>query len=183
MADISKYNLETLDAIADDLKDIDTKVSKMVQDTQNYLGDVDFRVYQHFLSDFSGTMGANSTLYNSNRNTSGVETWLRDLNDEVRKIDGSQPGPETSDIDGDVTGGTGGGDGANLGTDGIGSDMDDGTSEIKGVKFTPDPAEWDKLTPGEKEAFVKKLKQAGYTDEEIKKIIVVKNKIVNIVAR
>ena len=175
MSNLQKYSVEKLDGVAVDIDDIISNSETVLNNANSFYGSLDTRITEYFRDDLSPILNSIMNLRNNNKIASQAGNWLRGVNEEVRATEERTKNmiPSSGGVGGgDLgTGGGVGSGGAALGSYAIGSDLELGSANIGGATYNIDPREWNKMPASTKETFVKKLKQAGYTDKQIKDII------------
>ena len=172
--DEKKYDFDKLDLTAEDIDNIIKWAGESVDASNDFNNKSDLRVHGYFASKYSALSKTTGMLNSSQKSANGTGDWLRDLNNEARGVEqkNKENNPSKTGVSGSgPASGGGAGGGADLsGLGGVSSSLIGGTSAISGLEYTIDPKAWDALSAGEKEIIIKKLKEVGYTDDEIKKI-------------
>jgi len=160
------------DTIADNIEQINQAVD------QAY-ADIDSRVSRKFASIFGKINRTNDNLRNEISDIDGYNKWLTSTLQDFSATDaGTQriaDSIDTKDIDAGLEKtGTGSGDAALGGLGAIGAGIDGAIGGLGSAdgreEFRLDPEKWAALPAATKDAIEAKLKELGFTDEEIKKI-------------
>lgn len=173
----SIYNDDELNDLAENSSKISQNLEAISKDTTSYYDKIDSRILRKFSDTFSQINNYNGKIQNDIDN---IETYGNWLNQTLEDYTGTRTSvedmtPDLSDISADV-GDTSLGEGdASLKdlssiSSIIGSTVGGLGSADKAEQFPLDPEAWDNLSGSEKEAIVKKLKELGFTDEEINNI-------------
>ena len=171
------YNEDELNDLAEKSSKISQNLEAISKDTTSYYNKIDSRILRKFSDTFSQINNYNGKIQNDIDN---IETYGNWLNQTLEDYTGTRTSvedmtPDLSDISADV-GDTSLGEGdASLKdlssiSSIIGSTVGGLGSADKAEQFPLDPEAWDNLSGSEKEAIVKKLKELGFTDEEINNI-------------
>ena len=171
------YNEDELNGLVENSSKISQNLEAISNDTTSYYDKIDSRILRKFSDTFSQINDFNGKIQDDIDNIDTYGNWLNQtLNDYTgtrTNVEGMTP--DLSDISADV-GDTSLGEGdASLKdlssiSSIIGSTVGGLGSADKAEQFPLDPEAWDKLSGSEKEAIVKKLKELGFTDEEINNI-------------
>ena len=166
------YDFDSLEGVTQAITDIDQESNTALEIVEDVLN-IDPRVLEYF-EDFNEIKKKKRNLSDSHRDIGQAYDYfdesVEDANTTNERKKASNP-ERASTGSGDVGKGGGTGPGASADATKIDSKLGDGTNNINGVNYSPNPETWANLPSGEKETFIKKLKQVGYTDEEIQKII------------
>lgn len=173
----SIYNDDELNDLAEKSSKISQNLEAISKDTTSYYNKIDSRILRKFSDTFSQINNYNGKIQNDIDN---IETYGNWLNQTLEDYTGTRTSvedmtPDLSDISADV-GDTSLGEGdASLKdlssiSSIIGSTVGGLGSADKAEQFPLDPEAWGNLSGSEKEAIVKKLKELGFTDEEINNI-------------
>ena len=171
------YNEDELNDLAEKSSKISQNLEAISKDTTSYYNKIDSRILRKFSDTFSQINNYNGKIQNDIDN---IETYGNWLNQTLEDYTGTRTSvedmtPDLSDISADV-GDTSLGEGdASLKdlssiSSIIGSTVGGLGSADKAEQFPLDPEAWGNLSGSEKEAIVKKLKELGFTDEEINNI-------------
>lgn len=171
------YNEDELNDLAEKSSKISQNLEAISKDTTSYYNKIDSRILRKFSDTFSQINNYNGKIQNDIDN---IETYGNWLNQTLEDYTGTRTSvedmtPDLSDISADV-GDTSLGEGdASLKdlssiSSIIGSTVGGLGSADKAEQFPLDPEAWSNLSGSEKEAIVKKLKELGFTDEEINNI-------------
>lgn len=171
------YNEDELNDLAEKSSKISQNLEAISKDTTSYYNKIDSRILRKFSDTFSQINNYNGKIQNDIDN---IETYGNWLNQTLEDYTGTRTSvedmtPDLSDISADV-GDTSLGEGdASLKdlssiSSIIGSTVGGLGSADKAEQFHLDPEAWGNLSGSEKEAIVKKLKELGFTDEEINNI-------------
>ena len=171
------YNEDELNGLVENSSKISQNLEAISNDTTSYYDKIDSRILRKFSDTFSQINDFNGKIQDDIDNIDTYGNWLNQtLNDYTgtrTNVEGMTP--DLSDISADV-GDTSLGEGdASLKdlssiSSIIGSTVGGLGSADKAEQFPLDPEAWDNLSGSEKEAIVKKLKELGFTDEEINNI-------------
>lgn len=171
------YNEDELNGLVENSSKISQNLEAISKDTTKYYNKIDSRILRKFSDTFSQINNYNGKIQNDIDNIDTYGNWL---NQTLEDYTGTRTSvedmtPDLSDISADV-GDTSLGEGdASLKdlssiSSIIGSTVGGLGSTDKAEQFPLDPEAWDNLSGSEKEAIVKKLKELGFTDEEINNI-------------
>lgn len=173
----SIYNDDELNDLAEKSSKISQNLEAISKDTTSYYNKIDSRILRKFSDTFSQINNYNGKIQNDIDNIETYGNWLNQTLEDYTGTRTSVEGmtPDLSDISADV-GDTSLGEGdASLKdlssiSSIIGSTVGGLGSADKAEQFPLDPEAWGNLSGSEKEAIVKKLKELGFTDEEINNI-------------
>lgn len=171
------YNEDELNGLVENSSKISQNLEAISKDTTKYYNKIDSRILRKFSDTFSQINNYNGKIQNDIDNIDTYGNWL---NQTLEDYTGTRTSvedmtPDLSDISADV-GDTSLGEGdASLKdlssiSSIIGSTVGGLGSADKAEQFPLDPEAWENLSGSEKEAIVKKLKELGFTDEEINNI-------------
>lgn len=171
------YNEDELNGLVENSSKISQNLEAISKDTTEYYDKIDSRILRKFSDTFSQINNYNGKIQNDIDNIDTYGNWLSQTLDDYTGTRTNVEGmtPDLSDISADV-GDTSLGEGdASLKdlssiSSIIGSTVGGLGSADKAEQFPLDPEAWDNLSGSEKEAIVKKLKELGFTDEEINNI-------------
>lgn len=151
MGDLITYNWDDLQEAAVKNENLSSDMTSTMEALQELLS-IDSRVRDKFYRSFSAARIASEDL-------EGQKT----KNDE-----------DTQHIDNSIADGIAtetGNQGSDIPTAGVDTDIGKGGDATDPTKFTVDPSVWADLPAGEKETIIKKLKELGFTDDEIQDMI------------
>lgn len=171
------YNEDELNGLVENSSKISQNLEAISKDTTKYYNKIDSRILRKFSDTFSQINNYNGKIQNDIDNVDTYGNWLSQTLDDYTGTRTNVEGmtPDLSDISADV-GDTSLGEGdASLKdlssiSSIIGSTVGGLGSADKAEQFPLDPEAWENLSGSEKEAIVKKLKELGFTDEEINNI-------------
>ena len=171
------YNEDELNGLVENSSKISQNLEAISKDTTKYYNKIDSRILRKFSDTFSQINNYNGKIQNDIDNVDTYGNWLSQTLDDYTGTRTNVEGmtPDLSDISADV-GDTSLGEGdASLKdlssiSSIIGSTVGGLGSADKAEQFPLDPEAWGNLSGSEKEAIVKKLKELGFTDEEINNI-------------
>lgn len=171
------YNEDELNGLVENSSKISQNLEAISKDTTKYYNKIDSRILRKFSDTFSQINNYNGKIQNDIDNVDTYGNWLSQTLDDYTGTRTNVEGmtPDLSDISADV-GDTSLGEGdASLKdlssiSSIIGSTVGGLGSADKAEQFPLDPEAWNNLSGSEKEAIVKKLKELGFTDEEINNI-------------
>ena len=171
------YNEDDLNGLVENSSKISQNLEAISKDTTKYYNKIDSRILRKFSDTFSQINNYNGKIQNDIDNVDTYGNWLSQTLDDYTGTRTNVEGmtPDLSDISADV-GDTSLGEGdASLKdlssiSSIIGSTVGGLGSADKAEQFPLDPEAWENLSGSEKEAIVKKLKELGFTDEEINNI-------------
>lgn len=171
------FNEDELNGLVENSSKISQNLEAISKDTTKYYNKIDSRILRKFSDTFSQINNYNGKIQNDIDNVDTYGNWLSQTLDDYTGTRTNVEGmtPDLSDISADV-GDTSLGEGdASLKdlssiSSIIGSTVGGLGSADKAEQFPLDPEAWDNLSGSEKEAIVKKLKELGFTDEEINNI-------------
>lgn len=171
------YNEDELNGLVENASKISQNLEAISKDTTKYYNKIDSRILRKFSDTFSQINNYNGKIQNDIDNVDTYGNWLSQTLDDYTGTRTNVEGmtPDLSDISADV-GDTSLGEGdASLKdlssiSSIIGSAVGGLGSADKAEQFPLDPEAWENLSGSEKEAIVKKLKELGFTDEEINNI-------------
>ena len=171
------YNEDELNGLVENSSKISQNLEAISKETTKYYNKIDSRILRKFSDTFSQINNYNGKIQNDIDNVDTYGNWLSQTLDDYTGTRTNVEGmtPDLSDISADV-GDTSLGEGdASLKdlssiSSIIGSAVGGLGSADKAEQFPLDPEAWDNLSGSEKEAIVKKLKELGFTDEEINNI-------------
>lgn len=171
------YNEDELNGLVENSSKISQNLEAISKDTTKYYNKIDSRILRKFNDTFSQINNYNGKIQNDIDNVDTYGNWLSQTLDDYTGTHTNVEGmtPDLSDISADV-GDTSLGEGdASLKdlssiSSIIGSTVGGLGSADKAEQFPLDPETWENLSGSEKEAIVKKLKELGFTDEEINNI-------------
>lgn len=171
------YNEDELNDLVENSSKISQNLEAISNDTTSYYDKIDSRILRKFSDTFSQINDFNGKIQDDIDNIDTYGNWLNQtLNDYTgtrTNVEGMTP--DLSDVSADV-GDTSLGEGdASLKdlssiSSIIGSTVGGLGSADKAEQFPLDPEAWENLSGSEKESIVKKLKELGFTDEEINNI-------------
>ena len=171
------YNDDELNRLVENSSKISQNLEAISNDTTSYYDKIDSRILRKFSDTFSQINNYNGKIQDDIDNIDTYGNWL---NQTLEDYTGTRTSvedmtPDLSDISADV-GDTSLGEGdASLKdlssiSSIIGSTVGGLGSADKAEQFPLDPEVWENLSGSEKESIVKKLKELGFTDEEINNI-------------
>lgn len=171
------YNEDELNGLVENSSKISQNLEAISKDTTKYYNKIDSRILRKFSDTFSQINNYNGKIQNDIDNVDTYGNWLSQTLDDYTGTRTNVEGmtPDLSDISADV-GDTSLGEGdASLKdlssiSSIIGSTVGGLGSADKAEQLPLDPEAWENLSGSEKEAIVKKLKELGFTDEEINNI-------------
>lgn len=171
------YNEDELNGLVENSSKISQNLEAISNDTTSYYDKIDSRILRKFSDTFSQINDFNGKIQDDIDNIDTYGNWLNQTLDDYTGTRTNVEGmtPDLSDISADV-GDTSLGEGdASLKdlssiSSIIGSTVGGLGSADKAEQFPLDPEAWENLSGSEKEAIVKKLKELGFTDEEINNI-------------
>lgn len=171
------YNEDELNGLVENSSKISQNLEAISKDTTKYYNKIDSRILRKFSDTFSQINNYNGKIQNDIDNVDTYGNWLSQTLDDYTGTRTNVEGmtPDLSDISADV-GDTSLGEGdASLKdlssiSSILGSAVGGLGSADKAEQFPLDPEAWENLSGSEKEAIVKKLKELGFTDEEINNI-------------
>ncbi|MDY5875477.1 MAG: hypothetical protein SPJ74_05340 [Bacilli bacterium] len=171
------YNEDELNRLVENSSKISQNLEAISNDTTSYYDKIDSRILRKFSDTFSQINNYNGKIQDDIDNIDTYGNWLNQTLDDYTGTRNNVEGmtPDLSDISADV-GDTSLGEGdASLKdlssiSSIIGSTVGGLGSADKAEQFPLDPEVWENLSGSEKESIVKKLKELGFTDEEINNI-------------
>ena len=171
------YNEDELNRLVENSSKISQNLEAISNDTTSYYDKIDSRILRKFSDTFSQINNYNGKIQDDIDNIDTYGNWLSQTLDDYTGTRNNVEGmtPDLSDISADV-GDTSLGEGdASLKdlssiSSIIGSTVGGLGSADKAEQFPLDPEAWENLSGSEKESIVKKLKELGFTDEEINNI-------------
>ena len=171
------YNEDELNGLVENSSKISQNLEAISKDTTKYYNKIDSRILRKFSDTFSQINNYNGKIQNDIDNVDTYGNWLSQTLDDYTGTRTNVEGmtPDLSDISAAV-GDTSLGEGdaslkdLSLISSIIGSTVGGLGSADKAEQFPLDPEAWENLSGSEKEAIVKKLKELGFTDEEINNI-------------
>ena len=171
------YNEDELNRLVENSSKISQNLEAISNDTTSYYDKIDSRILRKFSDTFSQINNYNGKIQDDIDNIDTYGNWLSQTLDDYTGTRNNVEGmtPDLSDISADV-GDTSLGEGdASLKdlssiSSIIGSTVGGLGSADKAEQFPLDPEAWKNLSGSEKEVIVKKLKELGFTDEEINNI-------------
>ena len=171
------YNEDELNRLVENSSKISQNLEAISNDTTSYYDKIDSRILRKFSDTFSQINNYNGKIQDDIDNIDTYGNWLSQTLDDYTGTRNNVEGmtPDLSDISADV-GDTSLGEGdASLKdlssiSSIIGSTVGGLGSADKAEQFPLDPEVWENLSGSEKESIVKKLKELGFTDEEINNI-------------
>ena len=171
------YNEDELNRLVENSSKISQNLEAISNDTTSYYYKIDSRILRKFSDTFSQINNYNGKIQDDIDNIDTYGNWLSQTLDDYTGTRNNVEGmtPDLSDISADV-GDTSLGEGdASLKdlssiSSIIGSTVGGLGSADKAEQFPLDPEAWKNLSGSEKEVIVKKLKELGFTDEEINNI-------------
>ena len=171
------YNEDELNRLVENSSKISQNLEAISNDTTSYYDKIDSRILRKFSDTFSQINNYNGKIQDDIDNIDTYGNWLSQTLDDYTGTRNNVEGmtPDLSDISADV-GDTSLGEGdASLKdlssiSSIIGSTVGGLGSADKAEQFPIDPEVWENLSGSEKESIVKKLKELGFTDEEINNI-------------
>ena len=148
---MATYNWEDLDEVLQALANINSSTKLVITDTSDLEG-IDRRVFNNY-PEFLAIKNLRKTLegYRDSEIPEAQQYYeeaVQAAKETERDNQGRTFNPAATD-----------------------SNVDRGTDNHTDLDFTIDPSEWADLPSNEKEAIIKKLKELGFTDDEIQKII------------
>ena len=171
------YNEDELNGLVENSSKISQNLEAISNDTTSYYDKIDSRILRKFSDTFSQINDFNGKIQDDIDNIDTYGNWLNQtLNDYTgtrTNVEGMTP--DLSDVSADV-GDTslGEGDASLKDLSAVTSIIDSAVGGLgsadKAEQFPLDPEAWENLSGAEKEAIVKKLKELGFTDEEINNI-------------
>lgn len=177
---LSNYDLAALEKVEEDIKSITGKVNDTSSTIDEFITGIDHRIKIYFYDSITGPIrNSQKDLDNDAVSCDNFNTWITDsYSDLTKTISQTQDiadSVSSSDISANVDGiSTGSGDAslqdiATLSST-VGTTVGGLGSADKAEQFPLDPEAWENLSGSEKESIVKKLKELGFTDEEINNI-------------
>ena len=171
------YNEDELNRLVENSSKISQNLEAISNDTTSYYDKIDSRILRKFSDTFSQINNYNWKIQDDIDNIDTYGNWLNQTLEDYTGTRNNVEGmtPDLSDISADV-GDTSLGEGdASLKdlssiSSIIGSTVGGLGSADKAEQFPLDPEVWENLSGSEKESIVKKLKELGFTDEEINNI-------------
>ena len=171
------YNEDELNRLVENSSKISQNLEAISNDTTSYYDKIDSRILRKFSDTFSQINNYNGKIQDDIDNIDTYGNWLSQTLDDYTGTRNNVEGmtPDLSDISADV-GDTSLGEGdASLKdlssiSSIIGSTVGGLGSADKAEQFPLEPEAWENLSGSEKESIVKKLKELGFTDEEINNI-------------
>ena len=171
------YNEDELNRLVENSSKISQNLEAISNDTTSYYDKIDSRILRKFSDTFSQINNYNGKIQDDIDNIDTYGNWLNQTLEDYTGTRNNVEGmtPDLSDISADV-GDTSLGEGdASLKdlssiSSIIGSTVGGLGSADKAEQFPLDPEVWENLSGSEKESIVKKLKELGFTDEEINNI-------------
>ena len=171
------YNEDELNRLVENSSKISQNLEAISNDTTSYYDKIDSRILRKFSDTFSQINNYNGKIQDDIDNIDTYGNWLSQTLDDYTGTRNNVEGmtPDLSDISADV-GDTSLGEGdaslkdLSLISSIIGSTVGGLGSADKAEQFPLDPEAWKNLSGSEKEVIVKKLKELGFTDEEINNI-------------
>lgn len=171
------YNEDELNGLVENSSKISQNLEAISKDTTKYYNKIDSRILRKFSDTFSQINNYNGKIQNDIDNVDTYGNWLSQTLDDYTGTRTNVEGmtPDLSDISaavGDTSLGEGDASLKDLSSISsiIGSTVGGLGSADKAEQFPLDPEAWENLSGSEKEAIVKKLKELGFTDEEINNI-------------
>lgn len=171
------YNEDELNGLVENSSKISQNLEAISKDTTEYYDKIDSRILRKFSDTFSQINNYNGKIQNDIDNIDTYGNWLSQTLDDYTGTRTNVEGmtPDLSDISADVGDASLGEGDASLKdlssiSSIIGSTVGGLGSADKAEQFPLDPEAWENLSGSEKEAIVKKLKELGFTDEEINNI-------------
>lgn len=171
------YNEDELNGLVENSSKISQNLEAISKDTTKYYNKIDSRILRKFSDTFSQINNYNGKIQNDIDNVDTYGNWLSQTLDDYTGTRTNVEGmtPDLSDISaavGDTSLGEGDASLKDLSSISsiIGSTVGGLCSADKAEQFPLDPEAWENLSGSEKEAIVKKLKELGFTDEEINNI-------------
>ena len=132
---------------------ISSNISTITESVSSQIGSLDIRVYNYFAS-FGKARSSSRTLANETTTVDSFKSWMTDTYDDyTRTLGGLPSAPGPTDLD-------------------VGSDTQFRWGDISATTptYSLTAEAWDKFTAEEKKAMEAKLKELGFTDEEIQAI-------------
>ena len=171
------YNEDELNRLVENSSKISQNLEAISNDTTSYYDKIDSRILRKFSDTFSQINNYNVKIQDDIDNIDTYGNWLSQTLDDYTGTRNNVEGmtPDLSDISADV-GDTslGEGDASLKDLSSIsairGSTVGGLGSADKAEQVPLDPEAWKNLSGSEKEVIVKKLKELGFTDEEINNI-------------
>lgn len=171
------YNEDELNRLVENSSKISQNLEAISNDTTSYYDKIDSRILRKFSDTFSQINNYNGKIQDDIDNIDTYGNWLNQTLEDYTgtRTSVEDMNPDLSDISADV-GDTSLGEGdASLKdlssiSSIIGSTVGGLGSADKAEQFPLDPEVWENLSGSEKESIVKKLKELGFTDEEINNI-------------
>lgn len=171
------YNEDELNGLVENSSKISQNLEAISNDTTSYYNKIDSRILRKFSDSFSQINNYNGKIQDDIDNIDTYGNWL---NQTLEDYTGTRTNvedmtPDISDIGPDV-GDTslGEGDASLKDLSAVTSIIDSAVGGLgsadKTEQFPLDPDAWENLSGSEKEAIVNKLKELGFTDEEINNI-------------
>lgn len=174
---MSSVNYEVMQQVIEDLGEKITETQQINNNLDNMLNELDPRVGE-FLKSSHGIEEQQGKVDAAKTDIANYQNWLEAAVQKVKDTDSKLAGDTslgTSNINGIGAGGTGVGAVVGGGYQGFGTDVDDGKTDTESVTKTEDyfinPEDLKNLSAEAKEQLRNMLKQLGYTDEEIEKIL------------
>ena len=171
------YNEDELNRLVENSSKISQNLEAISNDTTSYYDKIDSRILRKFSDTFSQINNYNGKIQDDIDNIDTYGNWLNQTLDDYTGTRNNVEGmtPDLSDISanvGDTSLGEGDASLKDLSSISsiIGSTVGGLGSADKAEQFPLDPEVWENLSGSEKESIVKKLKELGFTDEEINNI-------------
>lgn len=171
------YNEDELNRLVENSSKISQNLEAISNDTTSYYDKIDSRILRKFSDTFSQINNYNGKIQDDIDNIDTYGNWLSQTLDDYTGTRNNVEGmtPDLSDISanvGDTSLGEGDASLKDLSSISsiIGSTVGGLGSADKAEQFPLDPEAWENLSGSEKESIVKKLKELGFTDEEINNI-------------
>lgn len=171
------YNEDELNRLVENSSKISQNLEAISNDTTSYYDKIDSRILRKFSDTFSQINNYNGKIQDDIDNIDTYGNWLSQTLDDYTGTRNNVEGmtPDLSDISanvGDTSLGEGDASLKDLSSISsiIGSTVGGLGSADKAEQFPLDPEVWKNLSGSEKEVIVKKLKELGFTDEEINNI-------------
>ena len=171
------YNDDELNRLVENSSKISQNLEAISNDTTSYYDKIDSRILRKFSDTFSQINNYNGKIQDDIDNIDTYGNWLNQTLDDYTGTRNNVEGmtPDLSDISanvGDTSLGEGDASLKDLSSISsiIGSTVGGLGSADKAEQFPLEPEDWENLSGSEKESIVKKLKELGFTDEEINNI-------------
>ena len=148
------YNPADIETTISNAGTISTNITTMTETVSSQIGSLDRRVY-NFFAEFGTLKSDGRTLGNETSTVDSFKSWMTDTYADYTRTKGSLPtpdGPKDLDVTGDSP------------------QFRWGDIDATTPTYSLTAEAWDKLTTEEKKVIEAKLKELGFTDEEIQAI-------------